>query len=127
METKLAQLAKLIRYWILLSTTTAGSGHPTSALSAADLMTVLYFGGILRYDFKNPKAANNDRVIFSKGHASPLFYSIYAAAGAISAGKLRTYRKFNSSLEGHPVMRFPYTEAATGSLGQGLSVGVGMA
>lgn len=124
---KLKKLATLIRYLSLLSTTRAGSGHPTSSLSAADLMTVLVFGGIYRFDLKNPLFENNDRLIFSKGHASPLFYSLYAAAGAISVEELMTLRKFGSRLEGHPTMFFPYTEAATGSLGQGLSIGVGMA
>ena len=124
---KLKELAKLIRYYILMSSTEGGSGHPTSSLSATDLMVVIFFGGFLKYDLKNPQNPNNDRLIFSKGHASPLFYSLYVVAGAISAKQLLTFRKFNSSLEGHPTMNFPYTEAATGSLGQGLSIGVGMA
>ncbi len=123
----LEKLAKLIRYYILTSTTEAGSGHPTSALSAADLMTVLYFGGFLKYDLVKPNDHNNDRVIFSKGHAVPLLYALYAAAGKVSVQELKTLRKFNSRLEGHPTAVFPYAEAATGSLGQGLSIGVGMA
>lgn len=125
--TDLKKLAKLIRYYILVSSTEAGSGHPTSSLSAADLMTVLFFSGFFNFDLKNPDYSNNDRLIFSKGHASPLFFSLYTVAGAITEKKLLTYRKFGSSLEGHPTMFFPYTEAATGSLGQGLSVGVGLA
>lgn len=124
---KLEDLARLIRYYILISTTAAGSGHPTSALSATDLMTVLFFSGFYRFDLKNPKYINNDRLIFSKGHASPLFYALYCAAGALTESKLKTLRKFGSPLEGHPTMDFPFTEAASGSLGQGLSVGVGMA
>src|SRR3989338_6402197 len=116
---KLQHLATLIRYYILTSTTAAGSGHPTSSLSAADLMTVLMFGGFFRADLKHPEYANNDRLIFSKGHASPLFYSLYAAAGAIEETELLTMRKFNSRLEGHPTLAFPFTEASTGSLGQG--------
>jgi len=124
---KLQELAKLIRYFILLSTTEAGSGHPTSSLSAVELMTVLFFDGILRYDLKNPENPANDRVIFSKGHASPLFYSLFAAADAVSVDELKTLRKFGSKLEGHPTMEFPYTQVPTGSLGQGLSVGLGMA
>lgn len=124
---KLQNLSKLIRYLILTSTTEAGSGHVTSSLSAADLMTVLFFGGLLKYDLRNPKNPNNDRLIFSKGHASPLFYSLYAVSGAISQKELITFRRFDSRLEGHPTMNFPYTEAATGSLGQGLSIGAGMA
>ncbi|OGH82485.1 MAG: transketolase [Candidatus Magasanikbacteria bacterium RIFCSPLOWO2_12_FULL_47_9b] len=120
-------LARLVRYYILISTTAAGSGHPSSSLSAADIMTALFFGGFFRADLNNPDAPNNDRLIFSKGHASPLFYALYAAAGKISEEELQTLRQFDSRLEGHPTLRFPYTEAATGSLGQGLSVGVGMA
>ena len=124
---KLEELAKLIRYFILVSTTEAGSGHPTSSLSATDLMTVLFFGGFFRFNLKNPSYPNNDRLIFSKGHASPLFYSLYCAANAISEKELKTLRRFGSRLEGHPTMNFPFTESATGSLGQGLSVGLGMA
>src|SRR3989338_2891921 len=123
----LKQLAKLIRYYILTATTKAGSGHPSSSLSGVELMTALIFGGFFRADLKNPQYANNDRLIFSKGHASPLFYSLYAAAGAIEETELLTMRKFNSRLEGHPTLAFPFTEASTGSLGQGLSIGVGMA
>src|SRR5258706_5283101 len=101
---KLQELAKLIRYLILVSTTEAGSGHLTSSLSAVELMTVLFFDGILRYDLQNPKDPNNDRVIFSKGHASPLFYSLFAAAGAITHEEMKTLRKFGSRLEGHPTL-----------------------
>lgn len=121
------KLAKLIRYFILLSTTESGSGHPTSSLSATDLMTSLLFGGYFRFDLRNPKHPNNDRLIFSKGHASPLFYALYAAAGKITQKELMSLRKIESRLEGHPTIVFPYTEAATGSLGQGLSIGLGMA
>jgi len=117
--------AKLVRKWCLISTTEAGSGHPTSSLSAADLMTVL-FDKFYTFDLKNPHNLANDRLIFSKGHASPLFYTMYAAAGGISFDDLKTLRKFGSNLEGHPMPEFPFTEAATGSLGQGLSVGAGM-
>jgi transketolase len=124
---KLEELAKLVRYYILLSTMEAGSGHPTSSLSAADLMTSLFFGGTFRTQLEDPAYPNNDRLIFSKGHASPLLYALYGAAGVISEDELKTLRKFNSRLEGHPTMAFPYTEAGTGSLGQGLSIGVGMA
>lgn len=123
----LEKLAKLVRYYILVSTTEAGTGHPTSSLSATDLMVALMFGGFFRADLNNPENPNNDRLIFSKGHASPLFYSLYAAAGKVSEDELKTLRKFGSRLEGHPTMEFPYTEAATGSLGQGLSIGIGMA
>jgi transketolase len=123
----LEKLAKLIRYFILISTTEAGSGHPTSSLSATDLMTTLLFGGFFRFDVDHPEHPNNDRLIFSKGHASPLFYALWAAAGKVTEEQLLTLRKFGSSLEGHPTVDFPYTEAATGSLGQGLSIGLGMA
>jgi transketolase len=123
----LEAIAKLIRYYSLVMSTEAGSGHPTSSLSAADLMTALLFGGTFRYDLDDPSHPNNDRLIFSKGHASPLFYSLWAAAGAVSEQELLSFRKFGSPLEGHPTPAFRYTEAATGSLGQGLSIGVGMA
>jgi transketolase len=124
---KLKELATLIRYYILIMTTEAGSGHPTSSLSATELMACLLFGGIFRLDADNPKFPNNDRLIFSKGHASPLLYALWAAAGKLTEKDLMTYRKFGSPLEGHPSIVFPYVEAATGSLGQGLSIGVGMA
>ncbi|MCI0566218.1 transketolase [bacterium] len=131
MDTKnaapLKNLARLVRYFILLSTTKAGSGHPTSSLSATDIMTALFFCGFFRADLDRPEYHNNDRLIFSKGHASPLFYSLYAAAGAVSEEEVKTLRKFGSALEGHPMPSFRHTEAATGSLGQGLSIGVGMA
>ena len=125
-EASLKNLAKLIRYYILISTTAAGSGHPTTSMSATDLMAVLFFK-YLRADLDDAKNPANDRVIFSKGHASPLFYALYAAAGKLSEEELLKLRTFDSPLEGHPVPRFRFTEAATGSLGQGLSVGVGEA
>ena len=128
METStLTRLAARIRYDILHMTTEAGSGHPTSSLSATDLLTGLFFGGTFRFDLDHPQNPCNDRIIFSKGHASPLFYALYAAAGALSQDELMTYRKMGSPLEGHPTPRFPYAEAATGSLGQGLGIGVGIA
>lgn len=124
---KLEKIAGLIRYYILKMTTQADSGHPTSSLSATELMSALLFGGTFRYDLQWPGHPNNDRLIFSKGHASPLFYALWAAAGKLSENDLLTYRKFGSPLEGHPTVSFPFAEAATGSLGQGLSIGVGMA
>jgi len=124
---KLKKLSQLIRYFILASTTEAGSGHPTSSLSATELITALLFGGIFRFDTELPEHPNNDRLIFSKGHASPLFYSLWAVAGKLTEHELMTMRKFGSPLEGHPTVAFPYVEAATGSLGQGLSIGLGMA
>ncbi|TWT66427.1 transketolase [Allorhodopirellula solitaria] len=126
-EKTLDRIATQIRRWILRCTSQAGSGHPTSSLSAVELMVDLMFGGTFRYDVKTPEHPGNDRLIFSKGHASPLFYSLWAAAGEVSEEELMTYRQFDSELEGHPTSRFRFTEAATGSLGQGLSVGLGMA
>jgi transketolase len=127
MTEDLRKIAILMRYYILLMTTEAGSGHPTSSLSATELMACLFFGGFFRFDADYPKCPNNDRLIFSKGHASPLFYALWAAAGELTENDLLTYRKFGSPLEGHPTVAFPYVEAATGSLGQGLSIGLGMA
>ena len=123
----LQALARLVRYFCVNATSTAHSGHLTSSLSATDLMTALVFGGTFRFKVSEPDHPNNDRLIFSKGHASPLFYSLWAAAGAITEQELLTYRRFGSRLEGHPTPRFPYVEAATGSLGQGLGIGLGMA
>lgn len=124
---RLHQLATRVRADILRATTAAGSGHPTSSLSATDLMVTLLFGGTFRADLGNPGNPDNDRLVFSKGHASPLFYSLYAAAGKVSDRELLTLRKHTSRLEGHPMLTFPYTEVPTGSLGQGLAAGLGMA
>ena len=104
----------------------AKSGHPTSAMSAADLMAVLV-DGYLRYDFDDPKSPASDRLIFSKGHASTILYAIFKAAGAVTDEELLTYRTFGSPLEGHPTPVLPWVDVATGSLGQGLPIGVGMA
>jgi transketolase len=104
----------------------AKSGHPTSAMSAADLMAVLV-DGYLRYDFDDPKSRANDRLVFSKGHASTLVYAIFRAAGVVSDEELMRYRKHGSMLEGHPTPLIPWVDVATGSLGQGLPIGVGMA
>ena len=123
----LMKLATRVRYDILHMTTEAGSGHPTSSLSATDLLTGLFFGGTFRFDLDHPQNPCNDRIIFSKGHASPLFYALYAAAGVLSQEELLMYRRMGSPLEGHPTPRFAYAEAATGSLGQGLGIGVGIA
>jgi transketolase len=121
------QLAQQLRVDSIRSTTAAGSGHPTSSMSAADLMAVL-MTKYLRYDFDNPENPNNDHLIFSKGHAAPLLYSMYKAAGAINDKELMSLRKFGSRLEGHPVpVVLPWVDVATGSLGQGLSMGTGMA
>ncbi len=126
LENNWQQKAKLIRKWCLIATTVAGSGHPTSCLSAADIATVL-FDKYFSYDIKNPKNPANDRFILSKGHAAPLLYALFAVSGALPLEELKTLRKFGSRLEGHPTPRFPYAEVTTGSLGQGLSVGAGMA
>jgi transketolase len=104
----------------------AKSGHPTSAMSAADLLAVLV-DGYLRYDFGEPKSPANDRLVFSKGHASTLVYAIYRAAGVVSDEEILDYRKLGSPLEGHPTPVLPWVDVATGSLGQGLPIGVGMA
>lgn len=120
------ELAAQLRVDSIRATTEAGSGHPTSSLSAADLMAVL-MAGHLRYDFSNPKHPNNDHLVFSKGHASPLLYAMFKAAGAITDAELMSLRKFGSRLEGHPSPVLPWVEVATGSLGQGHPIGVGMA
>jgi transketolase len=122
----LKSICQLIRYNILTITTAAGSGHPTSSLSAVELMTTLFFGGFLRCDFKKIEDINNDRLIFSKGHAAPLLYSLYQVAGIISPEELLRLRQFDSPLQGHPIPNLPGVEVATGSLGQGLSLGIGM-
>lgn len=123
----LEKICRKIRKDIVMATTTAGSGHPSSSLSAVELMATLFFDGHLRYDLNDPGFFLNDKVIFSKGHAAPLYYSLFHAAGVLSDEELLTLRKFGSRLEGHPTPDFPYCEVSTGSLGQGLSVGVGMA
>src|SRR5579859_4488577 len=120
------ELAGQLRVDSIRCTTTAGSGHPTSSMSAADLMAVLMCS-YLHYDFNNPKLPNNDHLIFSKGHASPLLYSMFKAAGAITDEELLTLRKFGSRIEGHPTPVLPWVDVATGSLGQGLPIGVGVA
>jgi transketolase len=104
----------------------AGSGHPTSSMSAADLLAVLV-DGYLRFDFDNPRSPANDRLVFSKGHASVLLYAIYRAAGVVSDEEIMEYRRHDSMLEGHPTPLIPWVDVATGSLGQGLPIGVGMA
>jgi len=119
-------LAQQLRVDSIRCTTAAGSGHPTSSMSAADLMSVLLLS-YLHYDFDKPRNPNNDHLIFSKGHASPLLYSLYKAAGAITDEELLTLRKFGSRLEGHPTPILPWVDVATGSLGQGLPIGVGVA
>ncbi len=119
-------LAQQLRVDSIRCTTAAGSGHPTSSMSAADLLSVLMLS-YLHYDFDKPQNPNNDHLIFSKGHASPLLYSVYKAAGAVSDEELLTLRKFGSRLEGHPTPVLPWVDVATGSLGQGLPISVGIA
>jgi transketolase len=120
--------ARNIRRNIITSTTTAGSGHPTSSLSAVEIAVALYFGGVLRYRPREPHWPERDRFILSKGHAAPLLYAVLAEAGYFPTEQLQTLRKLGSPLEGHPNMRrLPGVEASTGSLGQGLSIGVGHA
>src|ERR1700716_349158 len=122
-----ADLAAQLRVDAVRSSTSAGSGHPTSSMSAADLLAVL-IGRHLRYDWDNPRADNNDHLIFSKGHASPLLYSVFKAVGVVSDEELMTgYRRFGQRLEGHPTPVLPWVDVATGSLGQGLPDGVGVA
>ena len=120
------ELGQQLRVDSIRSSTAAGSGHPTSSMSAADLMAVLitrYF----RYDWNDPQAPTNDHLIFSKGHASPLLYAIFKAVGVVSDDELLTFRKFGSRLQGHPTPVLPWVDVATGSLGQGLPIGVGVA
>ena len=121
-----SEKAKLIRKCCLISTTEAASGHPTSCLSAADITTVL-FDKYFTYDITSPLNLFNDRFVLSKGHAAPLLYALFAMSGAFPVDELKSLRKFGSILQGHPVPKFKYSEAATGSLGQGLSVGAGLA
>ena len=119
-------IANQLRIHSITSTTAAGSGHPTSCCSAADVVATLFFGH-MRYDAKNPHYYNNDRFILSKGHAAPLLYAAWAETGLFPASELLKLRQFGSDFEGHPTPRLPFVDVATGSLGQGLSVGVGMA
>jgi transketolase len=120
------ELAQQLRVDAVRATAAAGSGHPSSGMSAADLIAVL-LARHLRYDFDHPEDPANDHLIFSKGHASPLLYALYRAAGAITDEELMSYRRLGSRLEGHPTPRLPWVDVATGSLGLGLPVGVGIA
>jgi transketolase len=120
------ELGQQLRVDSVRAAAAAKSGHPTSSMSAADLMAVL-LAKHLRYDFDNPDDPRNDHLIFSKGHASPLLYSLFKAAGAITEDELLTFRKFGSRLEGHPTPKIPWVDVATGSLGQGLPIAVGVA
>ncbi len=119
-------IANQLRIQSLSSTTTAGSGHPTTCCSQADLMAALFFGH-MRYDPKNPKFHNNDRFVLSKGHAAPILYAAWAEAGLFPVEELQKLRRIDSDLEGHPTPRLSFADVATGSLGQGLGIGVGIA
>jgi Transketolase len=119
-------LGRQLRIDSIRASSAAGSGHPTSSMSAADLMAVL-LAKYLRYDFAAPDDARNDHLVFSKGHASPLLYALYRAAGAIDDEALLSYRQRGSRFEGHPTPVLPWVDVATGSLGQGLPIGVGIA
>ena len=120
------ELAQQLRVDSVRASAAAGSGHPTSSMSAADLMAVL-LSGYLRYDFDAPENTASDHLVFSKGHASPLLYALYKAAGAIDDEELLTFREFGSRLQGHPTPELPWVDVATGSLGQGLPISVGIA
>ena len=120
------ELGQQLRVDSIRASAAAGSGHPTSSMSAADLTSVL-LAKYLRYDFAEPENPNNDHLVFSKGHASPLLYALYKAAGAVSDEELLSFRKFGSPLEGHPTPVLPWVDVATGSLGQGLPIAVGIA
>src|SRR5437764_8189378 len=120
------ELAQQLRVDSVRASAAAGSGHPTSSMSAAELMAVL-LDGHLKLDYSRPGDPHRDHLIFSKGHASPLYYAMLKAVGAIDDEELLSFRKFGSRLEGHPTPRIPPTDVATGSLGQGLPIGVGLA
>lgn len=124
--TALQTMANRLRRHSLISTAQAGSGHPSSCLSCAELISALFFH-VLRFDVENPDSPFNDRFVLSKGHAAPILWAAWAEAGAFPIEKLLTLRRIDSDLEGHPTPRNPWVDVATGSLGQGLSIGVGMA
>ena len=124
--TALSQKANNLRIHSIVSTSESESGHPTTCMSAADIVSVLFFHS-MRYDIHHADHPNNDRFVLSKGHAAPLLYAAWAEAGIIEVDDLLNLRKIDSDLEGHPTPRLPWVDVATGSLGQGLSVGLGMA
>ncbi|QGQ24404.1 transketolase [Gimesia benthica] len=125
---ELKEKGKVLRRLIIKMTTEAGSGHPSSSLSAVEVVNALWFGGFMKYDPQNPTWEARDRFILSKGHAVPVLYAAMAEAGYFSTDDVMTLRKLGSPFEGHPNMkRLPGIEASTGSLGQGLSLGIGQA
>src|SRR5690348_10109947 len=118
--------ATRLRIDSIRATTAAGSGHPTSCASAAEIVSALFFS-VMRYDPKQPHSPANDVFVLSKGHAAPILYAAWSEAGLFPREHLLTLRKIDSDLEGHPTPRLPYVDVATGSLGQGLSAGLGIA
>jgi transketolase len=124
--TVLSNKATDLRIESVKATSEAGSGHPSSCCSAADIVAVLFFS-VMRYDPKNPKLPNSDRFVLSKGHAAPLLYAAWAEAGLFPKSELLKLRTLTSDLEGHPTPRLSFVDMATGSLGQGLPAGVGIA
>ena len=120
------QKARRLSILSMMSTTAAGSGHPTSCMSAAELVAGAFFYA-MKFDPKDPNSPDSDRFVLSKGHAAPVLYAALAEAGVFPESRLMTLREFSSELEGHPTPRIPGVDAATGSLGQGLSVGSGLA
>src|SRR5690348_14742073 len=122
----LRELGQQLRVDSIRCSTAAGSGHPTSSMSAADIVAVL-IARHLRYDWRRPDDRGNDHVVYSKGHASPLCYAMFKAAGAIDDAELLTFRKFGSRLQGHPTPAIPWVDVATGSLGQGMPIAAGIA
>ena len=124
--TLLEEKATRLRIDSIQATTAAGSGHPTSSASAAEIMAALFFA-VMRFDPKDPRNPSNDKFVLSKGHAAPILYAAWAEAGAFPIERLLTLRRLDSDLEGHPTPRLPFVDVATGSLGQGLSAGIGLA
>ncbi len=122
----LHEIATQLRIDAVQATTAAASGHPTSCVSAAEIMAVLFFD-VMRYDVQDPRAPRNDVFVLSKGHAAPILYAAWAEAGAFPREHLLTLRRLDSDLEGHPTPRLPFVDVATGALGQGLSAGIGLA
>src|SRR5215204_2397486 len=122
----LKDIATRLRIDSVASTTRAGSGHPSTCLSAADIMAVLFFWE-MHFDPKNPQDPDNDRFVLTKGHAAPILYAAWAEAGYIPRERLMDLRTFGSDLEGHPTPRLPYVDVATGSLGQGICAAIGIA
>src|SRR6478672_9797154 len=122
----LKNLATQLRIDSVRSTTEAGSGHPTTCLSAADIVSTLFYAE-MHYDPKNPQNPDNDRFVLSKGHAAPILYAAWAEAGLFPREELLKLRRIDSDLEGHPTPRLPFVDVATGSLGQGICAAIGTA